>query len=449
MILISFISPAIRDSIKFLPDYLSASGTNLNGEDLFTLFQKLIIAILIGALIGLEREHSRPADEKTFAGVRTFPLISILGFVAALISSITSFWIYFAVFIGYSSLITTAHIFSAKLGRLGGTSEISTLIVFILGSLVYWNFVVLAAIIAVIVATFLTLKIQLHHFVGKVSEEDLYATIKLAIISVIILPLLPNREIGPLDILNPRMIWLMVIFISGISFIGYIFIKMFGENKGIPITGLMGGLVSSTAVSYSFSKRSKENSALAGNFALGILLASAVMFPRIFIIILVLNSALIKSIWLPLLLLALINAAVCYSMMKEINHNKSNLEIGLKNPFKLKSALLFGLVFAVMIFISKAAQVYLGKNGIFAASAFGGFASIDAIIVSLTQLTYNKLNGEVISIAVIIAVISNSIFKVVITLIWGAKELSKQVIKGLGIVSLVGVIYLFYIILFY
>ncbi|MFZ0455228.1 MAG: MgtC/SapB family protein, partial [Ignavibacteriaceae bacterium] len=447
MKILIFILPVIQDSIKFLPDYLSASKTNFGEEDLFIIFQKLIIAVLIGVLIGLEREHSKPENEKTFAGVRTFPLISILGFTAALISSLTSFWIYFAVFIGYSSLITAAYVFSAKYGRPGGTTEVSTILVFILGSLVYWNYVVLAAIIAVIVATFLTLKIQLHRFVGKVSEEDLYATIKLAIISVIILPLLPNKVIGPLNILNPQMIWLMVIFISGISFIGYIFVKVFGQNKGIPITGLMGGLVSSTAVSYSFSKKSKENNASAKNFALGILLASTVMFPRIFVVILVLNSALIKSVWIPLLILTFVNAAVSYFMFRDIKYNNSREGIDLKNPFKLKSALLFGLIFAIMIFLSKAAQLYMGKNGVYAASAFGGLASIDAIIVSLTQLSYHKLNGDVIAIAVIIVVISNSVFKGIIALIWGTRELSKQVIKGLGYVSLTGVAYLIYIIL--
>ena len=447
MKILNLISPVIQDSIKFLPDYLSSSRANFGEEDLFIIFQKLIIAVLIGVLIGLEREHSKPANEKTFAGVRTFPLISILGFVAALISSVTSFWIYFAIFIGYSSLITAAYIFSAKFGRPGGTTEISTILVFILGSLVYWNYVVLAAIIAVVVATFLTLKIQLHRFVGKVSEEDLYATIKLAIITVIILPLLPNREIGPLNILNPQMIWLMVIFISGISFIGYVFVKIFGQNKGIPITGLMGGLVSSTAVSYSFSKKSKENNEIAKNFGLGILLASTVMYPRIFLIVLVLNSALINSVWLPLTLFTLTNVVVCYFMSKKINSSRSQHEIDLKNPFKLKSALLFGLIFAIMIFLAKTAEIYLGKNGIYAASAFGGLASIDAIIVSLTQLTYHKLNGNVIAIAVIIVVISNSVFKGIITLIWGTRELSKQVIKGLGIVSLIGLLYLLYIII--
>ena len=448
MSIINFISSAVQDSIKFLPDYLSASRNYIGSEDLFIIFQKLIIAVLIGVLIGLEREHSKPATEKTFAGVRTFPLISILGFVAALISSVTSFWIYFAIFIGYSSLITAAYVFSAKFGRPGGTTEVSTILVFILGSLVYWNYVVLAAIIAVVVATFLTLKIQLHRFVGKVSEEDLYATIKLAIITVIILPLLPNREIGPLNILNPQLIWLMVIFISGISFIGYIFIKVFGQNKGIPITGLMGGLVSSTAVSYSFSKKCKENNTLSENFALGILLASTLMYPRIFMIILVLNSAIIKSVWIPLVLLTLTNAAVSYFMFNDIKHKESMEGIDLKNPFKLKSALLFGFVFAVMIFLAKAAQVYLGKNGLYAASAFGGLASIDAIVVSLTQLTFGKLNGHVVTIAVIIVIISNSIFKAAITLFWGTKELSKRVIKGLGAVSFVAVVYLLLIIIF-
>jgi MgtC family len=183
----------MQDSIRFLPEYLSSAKNDFGNVDLFILVQKLVIVIFIGALIGLEREHSRSGDEKTFAGVRTFPLISVLGFTAALISSITLFGSYVFIFIGFASLITTAHIFSAKSGRLGGTSEISSLIVFILGSLVYWNFVILAAIIGVIVATFLTLKIQMHKFVGKISEEDLYATIKLAVITVIVLPLLPIK----------------------------------------------------------------------------------------------------------------------------------------------------------------------------------------------------------------------------------------------------------------
>jgi uncharacterized membrane protein (DUF4010 family) len=442
------IIPVIQDTINFLPDYLSASGTNAADEDLFALFQKLIIVILIGALIGLEREHSKPANEKTFAGVRTFPLISILGFTAALISSITSFWVYFAVFIGYSALITTEYVFSAKLGRPGGTSEISTLLVFILGSLVFWNFTVLASIIAVIIAAFLTLKIQLHRFVGKISEEDLYATIKLAIITVIVLPLLPNRELGPLNVLNPRMIWLMIIFISGISFIGYIFNKIFGEDKGIPITGLMGGLVSSTAVSFSFSKKSKENKMLDDNLALGIILASAVMFPRIFIIILVLNSSLIGTVWLPLFLLMLVNLAVGYFMYKKNNASKSRGIIDLKNPFKLTSALLFGLIFAIIIFISKAAQIYLGSSGIYAASAIGGLASIDAIVISLTQLAGYKLSADMVSAAIIIVIISNSIFKAIIALIWGTKELGREVVKGLGFISLAALIYLISAIMF-
>lgn len=438
---------AIQDTVKLLPDYLASTKTSFGGEDLFVLVQKLLIVILIGALIGMEREHSRPSDEKTFAGVRTFPLISILGFVAALISSITSFWIYFAIFIGYSSLITTAHVFSAKLGRPGGTSEISTLLVFILGSLVYWNFIVLSAIIAVVIAAFLTLKIQLHRFVGKISEEDLYATIKLAIITVIVLPLLPNETFGPLDILNPRMIWLMVILIAGISFVGYILIKVFGEGKGISITGLMGGLISSTAVSFSLSKKSKENNAISESSALGIILASTVMFPRIFIIILVLNSPLIDNIWLPLLILTLIGLAVSYFLMKNLGNHKHGEIIELKNPFELKSALLFGLIFAAMIFLSKAAQIYLGNTGIYAASILGGLTSVDAIIVSLIQLTNHKLTADVITIAIIIVIISNSVVKAGISLIWGTKELSRRVIKGLGIISLAAAAYLLFLVL--
>jgi uncharacterized membrane protein (DUF4010 family) len=437
---------AVRDTIRFLPDYLS-SQNNFEGDNLFILVQKLLIAIFIGALIGLEREHSRPASEKSFAGVRTFPLISIFGFVAALISVKTSSWVYFAVFISYGSLITAAHVFSARDGRPGGTSEVSALLVFILGSLVYWNFIILAAIIAVIVAAFLTLKIQLHRFVGKVSEEDLYAIIKLAIVTVIILPLLPNYTVGPLNVLNPRMIWLMVIFISCISFTGYILIKILGKEKGITITGLLGGLVSSTAVTFSLSKRNKENEILAPEFAVGIILASTIMFPRIFFIVLVLNSSLITDIWLPLSIFTIAGLAVSYYMMKNIKKGKNQDSLELKNPFKLRSALLFGLIFAVIIFISKAAQIYLGNSGIYAASALGGLASVDAIIISLTQLLSRKIDPNIVTIAVIIVIISNNIIKILIPAIWGTKQLTKEVFRGLGIISLTAAVYFLIIII--
>jgi uncharacterized membrane protein (DUF4010 family) len=431
----------MQDTLKLLPEFLLKNNTALSPADLFILLQKLGVAILIGLLIGLEREHSRSKDDKTFAGVRTTPLIALLGFVAGLITTFTNYWIYFIIFAGFVSLITASHVFSAKAGKLGGTSEVALILVFLLGTVVYFNYIILAAIIAVIITLFLTLKIQLHRFVGKVSEEDLYATLKLAIITVIVLPLLPNKTYGPFDVINPRLIWYMVIFVSGISFIGYILIKIFGEGKGISITGLLGGMVSSTAVSYSLSKKSKENNALSSNLAVGIVLASTIMYPRVLIVALVLNSALIASLWLPILIFTFSGFIVSLVMSKKLVSGK-NEQIELTNPFVLKSAILFGVAFGVIIFVAKAAQFYLGAGGLYAASALAGITSVDAITLSLAKLSGVHLSTEVAAAAIIIATISNNIVKAAITVSIGTRELQKHVLWGLGIVSGISVIYL-------
>lgn len=433
-----------QDTLKFLPEHIFDSI--LETEDLFIIVQKLGIAILIGILIGLQREHSKPKDEKIFAGIRTFPLIAVFGFLASMVSSFTFMWMYLIFFLGFSVLVTTAYVFSAREGKRGGTSEISAILVFILGSLVFWNYIILAAIIGVVIALFLSLKLQLHSFVGKVSGDDIYATLKLAVITVIILPLLPDKTFGPLDVLNPRLIWLMIIFISGISFIGYVFIKVLGKDRGIQIIGLMGGLVSSTAVAVSLSKKSKINEALAGNLGVGIILASTIMFPRVLFITAVINPTLVESLWLPVLILTVTGLIVSYFLSKKIEKSEEQI-LEMKNPFELKSALLFGLVFAIVIFISKAAQVYFGDSGIYLASTFAGITSVDAIVLSLAKLSANNLNQGVAIAAIIIALISNTIVKAVITIFMGAKELRKTTVTGLGILTIVAAVYLLFLLI--
>ncbi len=428
-----------------LPEYLLKNDTVLTSEDLFILLQKLAVAVLIGLLIGLEREHSRPKDNKIFAGVRTTPLIALLGFTAGLIASFTSYWVYFVIFASFASLVTTSHVFSAKSGKLGGTSEVAIMIVFLLGTIVYFNFIILAAVIAVVVMLFLTLKFQLHQFVGKVSEEDLYATLKLAIITVIVLPLLPDKTYGPFDVLNPRLIWYMVILVGGISFVGYILIKVFGEGKGISITGLLGGMVSSTAVAFSLSRKSKENASLSPNFAVGILLASTIMYPRVFIVVLILNSSLLTSLWIPLLTFTIAGFIVSLVMSKKFTNEKHEA-IELNNPFRLKSAILFGVIFGIVIFAAKAGQVYLGSGGVYAASALAGITSVDAIVLSLAKLAGGNVSTEVAVIAVIIATISNNIVKAGIAVVSGSDVLKRYVITGLGIITGISVIYLLVII---
>jgi uncharacterized membrane protein (DUF4010 family) len=421
--------------LKISPEPLLESG------DLFSILQGLGAVVFIGLLIGLEREHSRSKDQKIFAGIRTFPLIGILGFLTALTSTLTSEWVYVAVMFGFSGLLITAYLVAAKEGRIGGTSEVSAFLVFILGTMVYFGYILLPAIIAIVITIFLSLKIQLHTFVGKVSGEDLFATLKLAIISIIILPLLPDRTFGPLEVLNPRLIWYMVIFISGISFVGYIFIKLLGKDKGILLTGVLGGMVSSTAVAFSLSKKSVQEISLSYNYAIGIVLASTMMYLRVFIIVLVLNSTLIVELWIPLILFAITGYVISRIMYKK-ESDKNLTDIEISNPFELKSAFLFGLLFAVVIFGAKAAQVYLGNQGIYFASALAGLTSVDAIVLSISKLSSETLILLVAEKAIIIALISNTIIKMLITIIWGSKQLKHAVVRGLSFTLILPVIYL-------
>ena len=429
------------DSLKFLPEYLKTQPHELSGGDLFILAQKLAITILIGLLVGLEREHSHSESEKIFAGIRTFPLIAIFGFLSALISSFTSFWVFIAGFICLGALVTVSHIFSASAGKRGGTSETAVLIIFLSGALIFWNYIIIASIISVIITLFLSLKIQLHKFVGKVSEEDIYATIKLAIITVIILPLLPDKTYGPFNVLNPLLIWRMVIFISTISFVGYVFIKTVGEDKGIPITGLLGGLVSSTALTVSLSKKSKQAEDLSHGFGIGILLASTVMYIRIFFIILVLNSSFITDAWLPLVILILTGFISSYIFSKK-NVDGNHHHVEFKNPFELKSALLFGIMFGIVLFATKAAEYYLGSGGIYLASGLAGFTSVDAIVISISKFINNGLTSNIGVAAIIIATISNNIVKALIVVFMGTKELRRTVWKGMIVLVSVSIAYL-------
>jgi uncharacterized membrane protein (DUF4010 family) len=435
----------IQDSAKSFQFNFPIPQSVLGPDEFFIIIQKLIIAILIGILIGLEREHSRSKASKIFAGIRTYPLLSMLGFSAALVASITNVWLYGIIFIGYSALITTSYISSAREGRLGGTSEASALLVFILGSLVYWNMILVAAAIAVFTILFLSLKIQLHSFVGKINSEDILAIVKLAIITIIILPLLPNQTIDPLNIFNPRTIWLLVIFVSGIGFVGYILVKYVGKDKGIGLTGFLGGMVSSTAVTFSMSKKSKESELLAGNYAVGVMLASSVMYLRIFIIIVLLNLKFAMYAWLPLIIFGAAGLLISFLLKRKIQ-SPINEVFELKNPLELRFALLFGLIFGIVIVVSKAAQLYLGTEALYGVSAIAGITSVDAIVLSVIHLLPVSINISTAVAAIIIATASNNVIKIAISLYWGSKEFKKFVLIGLGLLVLISLITLiFYI----
>jgi uncharacterized membrane protein (DUF4010 family) len=413
------------------------------GQDIPMLWQKIAIAILIGLFIGVERERKKKEGSRSFAGIRTFPLISILGFLSALIASYTSMAVYAAFFVIFGILVSIAYYFSAKKGLVGATSDITELLIFLLGSLVFWGHLLLSAAIAVVIVTFLTMKSEFRAFAGRVEEEDLYATIKFALITIIILPLLPNQTFWMYDVLNPRKIWYFVVLISGISFVGYVLFKLTSARKGIQILSILGGLASSTALTLTFTNRSKETPELSRSFAAGIILGSTIMFPRIILIVAVLNAELALQLLIPFAVFTVAGIITSFSLWKLAKRTYLE-DVNLENPFRVLFAVKFGIIFAAILFISAAANDYFGDQGVYLTSFIGGFANVDAVALSMVDMSSDGIVIKVAAIAIVIGSIANTILKTIISAFFGSKQLTKFVLSGFGVILFVMAVYLLF-----
>ncbi|MDH4136076.1 MAG: MgtC/SapB family protein [Anaerolineae bacterium] len=401
------------------------------------LFYRFGVALVLGILVGLERQYSGEAEHH-FGGIRTFAFISLLGCASAMIATEYAVWFFPLAFIGLAAMVLASYVATSEKGDVGLTTEITSLLVFLCGALAYWGYLELGAALAVIVTLFLSLKVKLHTLAARISQEDILATLKFAIITVIVLPILPNRTYGPLDVLNPYNIWLMVVFISAINFIGYVLVKVLGSQHGIGLTGLLGGLVSSTAVTLSFSQRSQKEPVLGRDFALAITVASTTMFLRVLFEAYVLNQVLAYSLLVPLLAAAGVGLAACLYLWFS-SRSRERGEVSASNPFELGPAVQFGLLFAVILFVSKAAQVYLGDAGVYLSSVLAGLTDVDAITLSMARLAGADVSYAVAARAVTLAALSNTVVKGGIAISLGSASLRRYILPIFGAVLVVGV----------
>ncbi|MGD2058126.1 MAG: MgtC/SapB family protein [Anaerolineales bacterium] len=402
-------------------------------------------ALLIGALVGLEREFvQQRSGEQEFGGIRTFSLMSLLGAVAAYLTQEFGIAIFVVAYLGLILLLWASNLSTALRGiEEGITSEIAALLVPIFGAMVIWDYAALAGAMGVITALLLALKPRLHDLARRMSVVDLRATLEFALISAVILPLLPNKGFGPFGVLNPFQIWLLVVFVSGIGFLGYVLMKVLGTEQGIGITGLLGGLVSSTATTLSFAGRSKVNEALSTMLARGILLASSVMFPRVLIEVAVVNSNLIPHVIMPIGAMFIASVLVFFFLwrVKREDEKGGPGKVELSNPLRLQTAITFGLVFAVVLVVVRAANEYFGSAGVYVASLLTGVTDVDSITLSVSELAISgALQPEVASVAIVIASLVNTMTKGVMALALGSKALRKTIVSAFGIVLLVGLL---------
>ncbi len=402
-------------------------------------------ALLIGALIGLEREFvQQRSGEQEFGGIRTFALMALLGAVAAFLTDQYGPLIFLGAYLGLILLLWASLLSSAIRGEEEGiTSEVAALLVPLLGAMMIWNQPAVAAALGVITALILALKPRLHGVARRMSAEDLRATLEFSIITAVVLPLLPNEGFGPFGVLNPFQIWLLVVFISGIGFLGYVLMKFIGTEQGVGITGLLGGLVSSTATTLSFAGRSKTNAGLSTLLAQGIILASCVMFPRVLIEVAVVNPGLVKLVVVPLVAMLIAGLIGFYILWRRGRAEKKAEHGGveLSNPLRLKTAITFGLVFAFVLVAVEAANEYFGSAGVYLASILTGITDVDSITLSVSNLSLKGLLDErVAAIAIIMATIMNTITKAVMAMVLGTPRLRRLVSRAFGVVVLTGLI---------
>ncbi len=410
-----------------------------------TLFYRFGIALFIGVLVGLQREadadKGTDRSRKMFAGVRTFALLGLAGCTAAFVADQLGLpWAFIGIILPLGALITAAYTITALRGSVGMTTEVAAVIVLLAGALCFWDQIALAVALGVVTTALLSFKLELHGFAERLTHEDIVATLKFAIITAIILPVLPNESFGPppFDVLNPYNIWLMVVLISGISFLGYVLIKLVGSRQGIGLTGLLGGLVSSTAVTLSFSQRSQKEEQLAKPFALAILIAWTIMFGRVLVEVAVTNLPLLGVVWLPITMAGL--AGLAYGVYLYFAPRSPEAGgVAVSNPFELGPAITFGLLYGLILLVARAAQFYFGDAGVYLSSILSGLADVDAITLSLAELSSSgNLEPATAARAIVLATMSNTVVKGGIVLSGGSAALRRAVLPGFLLILATG-----------
>ncbi|MFW5941881.1 MAG: MgtC/SapB family protein [Chloroflexota bacterium] len=414
------------------------------------LFYRLGVSLFIGVLIGLQREYiaeqyaGQDGRPEMFAGVRTFALICLTGCIAALLADLgQSPWIFIGIAAPLALLIAVGYYITASRADVGMTTEVAAVATILVGALCYWGDLILAVALGVTITVLLSLKLELQRFVARLTRTDILAALKFAVITAIVLPLLPDQTFGvpPFDVLNPYHIWLFVVLISGISFLGYLLMKFFATEYGITLTGLLGGLASSTATTLSFAQRSHGNVAFSHSFALAVLLAWTVMFGRALVEVGLVNFALFRVIWLPMAITAVSGLAYSAYLFFSAAREEDEEEVALTNPFELGPALTFGLIYVVVLLIARAGQYYFGETGLYISSALAGLAGIDAVALSVSELARQPGGPQLATAgrAVILAALSNTVAKGALVLIAGSRPLARVIAPGFLLMLAVGI----------
>jgi len=399
------------------------------------------IALAIGLLIGVERGWKfREAKEgERIAGLRTYGLTGLLGGGAGLLSQYLSTTVFGFVFLGFTITVTVAYAMRRNINEDASiTSLITMLLTFVLGALATLEHVNLAASIAVVTVMLLRYKDVLHGWLKKLEKKELHAALQLLLISIVLLPILPDRGYGPWQALNPYEIWWMVVLISAISFSGYFAMKLAGPSRGVILTALAAGMASSTALTLHYARLSQKHENMKNLLAAGILLACGTMFPRVVLVSSLINPALFSQLAVPMSIMTVV-VLLSSLVIWHSKGDKAPSELThLINPLEMKSALFFGALLVLVILLGKVAIDYFGEAGIYILAMVSGIADVDPINLTLSRMSTVDLSLNLAVLGIVIAASSNTLVKALLATFIGGPGLGMRVFLPLLAASAVG-----------
>lgn len=410
----------------------------------YLILQKFLVAVALGALIGLEREQkSQQFEYQQFGGIRTFALVGLLGALSYFLSTFSI--IYFVMIsVGFFALLTASYFLtSRKNGDVGATSEIASVLVYLIGVVAGMENFLLAVFFALIVLSVLHFKKALHKWAKHLKNEELISAIQFIAVAFVVLPILPNENFGFYDFFNPYIVWLMVVLVSGISYLSYIAVKIFGSKKGIGITGFLAGFVSSTALAATFAPQSKRNKKVVNPYVLAMVIASTALFFRVMMEVFAVSSEFLEIIYVPMLTMGITGFLICFYFWLRRDENEADVkeDVGaMKSPFSLGPALKFGLFFTFILFFTNFANATFGQDGVYFSSFVSGFFDVDAITLYMANAFKQGFDKEIALNAVLIATMVNTMTKALIFLFIGSRKIAFKLLVAFSLIVLSGII---------
>ncbi len=385
------------------------------------IFQNYFLAILLGAMMGLERERKAAR----LAGLRTFILITLFGSICGHISTMEAGqWIIPAGMIAVTVQAAMVHFLRFKEEILAGfTTSVALLVAFGIGVMVGLDQKMAAVALSLATTVILYFKPQMHEFSQRLSKRDLYAIFQFVLIAFIILPLLPDRGFGPYNALNPYNIWLMVVMISALNLVGYITLKVVGQRWGGPVLGLLGGVVSSTATTLSFSRHAKENPSFSIMGSLVVSLATIIVLIRMAFLVGIIHIELLPKLALPMVGMFLCGLVPALIIWRKATMQETPVPEA-KNPMELKQALFFGLIYALVLLGVSAGKDFFGDKGVYIVSLISGLTDVDAITLSNARLVgTGTLGATQAVISMLLAYVANLVFKLAMISVIGTRQM--------------------------